>query len=120
MSCFQCPSPLHQPSLYPPSLHLKIFPLASLFSSFLVTPFPSPSSYVLLVSPHDMSIPSQPALPHLHFSPFYLNCTPDVLVSNLIFSCHSHSKPQHFHLCNFHLFYLFFCNRHRLKFIHQC
>ena len=98
---------------YLPSLQLKIFSWASLFSSFPVTPFSSPSSYVLMVSPHDMSIPPQPALPHLHSSSFYLKCTPDVLVSNLIFSRYSHSKPQHFHLCNIHLFYLFLCDRHR-------
>ena len=42
-----------------------------------------------------MSIPPQSALPHLHSKPFYLNCIPDVLISNLVFSRHSHSKPQH-------------------------
>ena len=40
--CLQCPSPSHQlpPYLFLP--HLKIFSLVSFFSSFLVTPFPSP------------------------------------------------------------------------------
>ena len=66
------------------------------------------SSYIFLVSLHDMSIPPQLALPHLHSYPFYLNCTPDVLVSNLVFSHHSHSKPQRFHLFDFYLFHLFF------------
>ena len=47
-------------------VHLKIFSLVSLFSSFLVTPFPSFSSYILLVSPHDMSLPPQAAFPHFH------------------------------------------------------
>ena len=38
--CLQCPSPSHQLPSYLLS-HLKIFSLVSLFSSFLVTPFPS-------------------------------------------------------------------------------
>ena len=64
--CLQCPSPSHQLPSYLLLPHLKIFSLVSLFSSFLVTPFPSSFFYILLVSPHDMSIPPQPALPHLH------------------------------------------------------
>ena len=64
--CLQHPSPSHQLPLYLPSLHLKIFSLVSLFFSFPVTPFPSFFFYILLVSPHDMSIPPQPALHHLH------------------------------------------------------
>ena len=39
--CLQHPSPLHQLPAYLPLLHLKIFSLVSLFSSFPVTPFPS-------------------------------------------------------------------------------
>ena len=39
--CLQHPSPSHQLHAYLPLLHLKIFSLVSLFSSFLVTPFPS-------------------------------------------------------------------------------
>ena len=39
--CLQCPSPSHQLPAYLLLLHLKIFSLVSLFSSFLVTPFPS-------------------------------------------------------------------------------
>ena len=37
--CLQHPSPLHQLPAYLPLLHLKIFSLVSLFSSFPVTPF---------------------------------------------------------------------------------
>ena len=49
------------------SIHLKIFSLVSLFSSFLVTPFPSSFFlHTLGLSLHDMSIPPQPFLPHLH------------------------------------------------------
>ena len=59
--CLQCPSPSHQLPSYLLLPHLKIFSLVSLFSSFYHL-----SSYMLLVSPHDMSIPPQPALPHLH------------------------------------------------------
>ena len=40
-SCLQRPSPSHQPPPYPPSPHLKIFSLVSLFSFFPATPFPS-------------------------------------------------------------------------------
>ena len=40
-SCFQCPFPSHQLFPYLLLLYLKIFSLVSLFSSFLVTPFPS-------------------------------------------------------------------------------
>ena len=118
-SCFQCLSPLHQLSPYPPSLHLEIFSLASLFSS------PNNSISITLLSTYSWSLlmtcSYHLSLPFLIFIPnfFYLNCTPDVLISNLIFSCHSQSKPQHFHLCNFHLFYLFLCNHHCLKSIHQ-
>ena len=36
--CLRCPSPSHQLPLYLLLLHLKIFSLVSLFSSFLVTP----------------------------------------------------------------------------------
>ena len=97
--CLQHPSPSHQLSPYLPSLHLKIFSLVSLFSSFPVTPFPS----FFFLHTHDMTCP-------YHLS----------LVSNLVFSRHSHSKPQHFHLCDFHLFYLFFCDCHCLKSIHHC
>ena len=39
--CLQHPSPSHQLPAYLPLLHLKIFSLVSLFSSFPVTPFPS-------------------------------------------------------------------------------
>ena len=39
--CLQCPSPSHQLSSYLLLPHLKIFSLVYLFSSFLVTPFPS-------------------------------------------------------------------------------
>ena len=39
--CLQCPSPSHQLPSYLLLAHLKIFSLVSLFSSFLVTPFPS-------------------------------------------------------------------------------
>ena len=39
--CLQCPSPSHQLPSYLLLPHLKIFSLVSLFSSFLVTPFPS-------------------------------------------------------------------------------
>ena len=39
--CLQHPSLSHQPPPYLLSLHLKIFSLISLFSSFPVTPFPS-------------------------------------------------------------------------------
>ena len=39
--CLQCPSPSHQLPPYLLLPHLKIFSLVSLFSSFLVTPFPS-------------------------------------------------------------------------------
>ena len=40
-SCFQRPSPSHQPLPYLPSPHLKIFSLVSPFSSFPETLFPS-------------------------------------------------------------------------------
>ena len=40
-SCFQCPFPSHQLFPYLLLLHLKIFSLVYLFSSFLVTPFSS-------------------------------------------------------------------------------
>ena len=39
--CLQHPFPSHQLPAYLPLLHLKIFSLVSLFSSFPVTPFPS-------------------------------------------------------------------------------
>ena len=39
--CLQHPSPSHQLPAYLPLLHLKLFSLVSLFSSFPVTPFPS-------------------------------------------------------------------------------
>ena len=39
--CLQCPSPSHQLPPYLLLLYLKIFSLVSLFSYFLVTPFPS-------------------------------------------------------------------------------
>ena len=39
--CLQQPSPLHQLPSYLFLLHLQIFSLVSLFSSFPVTPFPS-------------------------------------------------------------------------------
>ena len=39
--CLQCPSPSHQLPSYLLLPHLKIFSLVSLFSSFLVTSFPS-------------------------------------------------------------------------------
>ena len=65
-SCLQCPSPSHQLSPYLLLQHLKIFSLVSLFFSFPVIHFHHLSSYIFLVSPHDMSIPPQPALPHLH------------------------------------------------------
>ena len=52
-----------------------------------------------------MSIPPQPTLHHLYSLPFYLNCTPDVLVSNLIFSRHSHNFNI-FISENFHLSYV--------------
>ena len=58
--------------------------------------------------------------PSSSFVTFYLNSTPDVLVSNLVFSHHYHSKPQHFHLCDFHLFHLFFCDCYCLKSTHHC
>ena len=119
-SCLQRLSPLHQLPAFLFSQDLKIFFLVSLFSSFLVTPFPS--SFFL----HTLWLSSW----HVHttsvcplsssFLTVYLNCIPDVLVSNLVFSRHSNSKPQQFHLYNFHLFYLFLCDRHRLRSIHQC
>ena len=123
LSYFQRPSPLHQLPPYLLSPHLKFFSLVSLFSCFPVTPFPLSFflQYILLISPHDMSIPPQLALPSSSsFLTVLPNSTPDVLVSNLVFSCHSHSKPQHFYLCDFHLFHLFFCDCHRLKSIHHC
>ena len=44
---------------------LLLFPGNFLFFYFYLH-FHYLSSYILLVSPHDMSIPPQPALPHLH------------------------------------------------------
>ena len=65
--CLQHPPPLHQIPPYLLLLHLKIFSLVSSFPLFLwQIHFHHLSSYILLVSPHDMSIPPQPALPHLH------------------------------------------------------
>ena len=123
-SCLQRPSPSHQLPPYLFSLHLKIFSLGLLVPSFLF-PGNSVSHHLFflhtLVSLHDMS--------HNHLKPpshiFIPNCT--ILTVFLIyhflilpFSCPFHSKPQHFHLCNFHLFHLFFSDHYRLKSIHHC
>ena len=84
--CLQCPSPLHQLSPYLLLPHLKIFSLVSLFSSFPVTPFPSFFflQYILLVSPHDMFIPPQPA--SLLFIPNRSTLTVFLMCSFLILS----------------------------------
>ena len=119
-SYFQRPSPLHQLPPYLLSLHLKIFSSVSLFSSFSVTPFlssffPTYSWSLLMTCPYHLSLPS------LIFIPNRSTLTVLLMYSFLILSFSSfHSKPQHFHLCKFHLFHLFLCELHRLKPIHHC
>ena len=89
-------------------LVLLLFPGNSISIIFL----PTYSWSLLMTCPYHLSLPSLIFIPN--------RSTLTVLVSNLVFSCHSHSKPQHFHLCNFHLFHLFLCDWHHLKFIHHC
>ena len=101
-------------SFFTTSKNLLFGPPLFLFSgnSISIIFLPTYPSFLLMTCPYHL------CLPYLIFIP---NCsTLTVLISNLIFSPHSHSKPQHFHLCNFHFFYLFLCDRHRLKSIHHC
>ena len=89
-------------------LPLFFFPSNSIFINLLRTY----SCSLLMTCPYQLSLPSLIFIAH--------RSTLTVLVSYLVFSRHSYSKPQHFHLCNFYLFYLFLCDRHCLNSIHHC
>ena len=81
-SCFQCLSPLHQLSPYPPSLHLEIFSLASLFSS------PNNSISITLLSTYSWSLlmtcSYHLSLPFLIFIPNFSTLTVPLMYSFLI------------------------------------
>ena len=83
-------------------------------NSISIALLPTYSWSLLMTCPYHLSLPS------LIFIPNRSTLTVLLMCSFLIFSGHSHSKPQHFHFCNFNLFYLFLCDRHRLKSIHHC
>ena len=70
------------------------------------------SWFLLMTCPYHLSLPSLVFMPN--------RSTLTVFVYNIVFSRHFHSKPQHFHLCNFHLFHLFFCDCHRLESMLHC
>ena len=93
-------------------LPLFLFPS----NSISITLLPTYSLSLLMTCPYHLSLPS------LVFIPNRCTLTVPLMYSFpiLFFLCHSHSKPQRFYLCNFHLFHLFLCDRHRLKFIHHC
>ena len=81
--------------------------------------FPSNSISITLLCMYSWSLfmtcPYHLSLPFLIFIPNDSTLTVPIMYLFLILSCYSYSKPQHFHLCNFHLFYLFFCDCHYLK-----
>ena len=73
-------------------------------NSIFIIRLPTYSWSLLMTCPYHLTLPS------LIFIPNCSTLTVPLMYSLLIlsFSRHSNSKPQHFHLCNFHLFYLFF------------
>ena len=92
-----------------------LFGLPLLFFGNSISIFLPTYSWSLL-----MTCPNHLNLPSLIFIPNRSTLTILLICSNLVFSRHSHSKPQHFHLCDFHLFHLFLCDCHCLKSIHYC
>ena len=98
-------------------LPLLLFPGNSISVIFL------PSWSLLMTCPYHLSLPSLIFIPNrstLTVPLTTLTVPRNPVVSNLVFSRHTHSKPQHFHLCDFHLFHLFLCDCHRLKSIYHC
>ena len=92
-------------------LPLLLFPGNSISIIFL----PTYSWSLLMTCPYHFSLPSLIFIPNCSTLMVFLMCS-FLILSFLV----SHSKPQHFHLCDFHLFYLFFCDCHCLKSIHHC
>ena len=121
-SCLQRPSPLHQLPLSSLTtyknllfgLPLFLFPGNSISIIFL----PTYSWSLLMTCPYHLSLPSLIFIPNR--STLTVTLMSALLVSNLVFSRHSHSKPRQFYLCDFHLFHLFLCDCHHLKSIHHC
>ena len=128
-SYFQCPSPSHQlpPSSFTTSknllfgLPLFLFPGDCISIIFL----PTYSWSLLMTCPYHLSLPSLIFIPKrstLTVLQMYLFLILSFLVTpianlNIIISATSISWIVN--LCNFHLFHLFLCNRHRLNSIHQ-
>ena len=73
-------------------LHLEIFSLASLFpsNSISIILLPTYSWSLFMICPYHLSLPSLIFICNLSI------LTIPLMYSLLIFSCHSHSKPQHF------------------------
>ena len=78
--------------------------------------FPGNFIFIIFLSKYSWSLlmtcPYHLSLPSLIFIPNCSTLTVPLMYSFLILSflVKSHSKPQHFHLCNFHLFHLFLCD----------
>ena len=106
---------------YPPSSHPKIFSLVSLCSSFTATPF-----YISFLLTYSWSLfmtcPYHLSLPSLIFIPIRSILTVPPMYSFLFLSflVTPIANLNHFHLCDFYIFHLFLCDRHRLRFIHHC
>ena len=92
-------------------LLLFLFPGNSISIIFL----PTYSWSLLMTCPYHLSLPSFIFIPDRSTLTVLLMCSFLIFV----FSRHFHSKPQHFHLCDFHLFYLFLCDCYCVKSIHH-
>ena len=117
---------------YPPNL--SVFNVCLLCTNFPISSFTTSTNLLfgipLLFPGNSISIIFLPTYSWslLMTCPYYLSLPSLIFIHNrstltvllLVFSRHSHSKPQHFHLCDFHLLHLFLCDCHRLKSIQHC
>ena len=95
--------PLPRPSPFPSSRHLHL---------------QCPSPYILRFSPFHMSIPPQPCSCNLLPQLSYSRRPSDILIPDLIFSCHPQRPPDHLQFCHLQLPHLLVRHRHCLHPIH--
>ena len=94
--------PLPQPSPFPSSRHLHL---------------QCPSPYILRFSPFHMSVPPQPCSSNLLPQLSYSRRPSDILIPDLIFSCHPQRPPDHLQFCHLQLPHLLVRRRYNCALI---
>ena len=114
-SCFQCASPSHQ---IPP--YLPFITSRNLLFGLLLFLFPGNSISITLLPTYFWSL-LMTCLYHLSLPLIFIS-TRSTLTVTLMYSflILSFLVTPIANLCDFHLFHLFLCDRHRFKSIHHC